>query len=1015
VVITVRDQDGRTRVVEARGAPAPRISTTLLPGPVGLLRIDGFAATDEETAELRAALESFERAGARGWIVDVRWCGGGFSIPLSRLLVDRGRLFSRQRHNEVHLPGGRVLAARQDIDADGTALPFQRPLAVLIGPGSISGAESFAGPMRALGRATLVGERTAGLCGLARARDLAPGWRITLATHETFLGPEEWRLNRIGVPPDVAVTRMGLHTGEAERLGGRYAGAPLYRCARLTATAHGGQVVLSGATAALVQDELPGGRLRDLGEHRLQDLARPERVHQLVHPGLPGEFPPLRSLDARPHNLPLQLTSFVGRERELGEVARRLGAARLVTLTGPGGVGKTRLALQAAAAAQEAHPDGVWLVELGGLADPSLVPQAVAAAAGVQEEPGRPLAAALADALRPKRLLLVLDNCEHLAGACARLAAALLLACPGVRVLATSRAPLGAGGEALSPVPPLGLPPAGDGAPGAPAPAPARLTQSEAVRLFAERAAAARPGFAVTAENAAAVARICRRLDGLPLALELAAARVRALAVGDVAALLEDRFRLLTGGSRAAPPRLRTLRAAVDWSHALLTAPERALFARLSVFAGGFSLAAAEAVGAESGPAVLGLLLGLVDQSLVVAEPLPDGTTRYRLLETLRQYAREALEASGGAEAARARHAAHFLAAVEAADAPPLGPAPAATAPLWGPEQAAVWRRLGAARDDLRAALGWLLERGDGAAGLRLALALAPFWRGYSQREGERWLEALLARGGGAPAALRAGATAAAGRLAAWRGDHARARALFEAAVPLAREQGDRRVLAAALGGLGQSVGAAGRPPGRAAALLGESLALHRELGDERGVAGALYALGMLAHFQGQPARAVAHLEEGLAHSRRLGLGAGLIDLGLFNLGLLAYLQGQPDRAEGLARQALALRRDLAQAVGKPVGKPGGIGVCLALLAGVASAQGRAGRAARLFGAAERGAESLQQKVVIPQYRDDYDRAVAAARARLGEDAFAAAWAAGRAMAPEDAVAYAMADAPGAA
>ena len=794
---------------------------------------------------------------------------------------------------------------------------------------------------------------------------------------------------------------MGLHTGEAERLGGRYAGAPLYRCARLLATAHGGQVVLSGATAELVQDELPGGRLRDLGAHRLQDLARPERVFQLLDPALPADFPPLRTLDARPHNLPLQLTSFVGRERELGAVAAQLRAHRLVTLTGPGVVGKTRLALQAAADALERYPDGVWLAELGALADPALVPQAVAAAVGVREEPDRPLLATLTDALRPKRLLLVLDNCEHLLDACARLAEALLRAGPGVRVLATSRAPLGAAGEALSPVPPLGLPPAGDGAPGepgAPAPALTRLAQAEAVRLFAERAAAARPGFAVTAETAAAVARICRRLDGLPLALELAAARVRALAVGDVAALLEDRFRLLTGGSRAAPPRLRTLRAAVDWSHALLTAPERALFARLSVFAGGFSLAAAEAVGAEAvgpsgpgdaggpaaagpaGPAVLGLLLGLVDQSLVVAEPLPDGTTRFRLLETLRQYAREALEAGGGAEAARARHAAHYLAAVEAADAPPLGPAPAAAAPLWGPEQAAVWRRLGAARDDLRAALGWLLERGDGAAGLRLALALAPFWRGYSQREGERWLEELLARSAGAPAALRAGATAAAGHLAAWRGDHARARALFEAAVALAREQGDRRLLAAALGGLGQAVGAAGGPPGRAAALLGESLALHRELGDERGVVGALYALGMLAHFRGETARAVAHVEEGLARSRRLGLGAGLINLGLFRLGLLAYLQGQPDRAQGLARQALARRRDLAQAVGRLQGLPGGMGVCLALLAGAASAQGRPGRAARLFGAAEHGAESLQQKAVFPQFRDDYDRAVAAAR-----------------------------------
>ena len=819
--------------------------------------------------------------------------------------------------------------------------------------------------------------------------------------------------------------RMGLHTGEATRQGARYAGAPLYRCARLLATAHGGQVVLSGATAELVQDELPGGRLRDLGAHRLQDLARPERVFQLLDPALPADFPPLRSLDARPHNLPLQLTSFVGRERELGAVAAQLRAHRLLTLTGPGGVGKTRLALQAAADAQEAHPDGVWLAELGGLADPALVPQAVAAAVGVRGEPDRPLLATLTDALRPKRLLLVLDNCEHLLEACARLAEALLRAGPGVRVLATSRAPLGAAGEALSPVPPLGLPPAGDGAPGepgAPAPALARLAQAEAVRLFADRAAAARPGFAVTAETAAAVARICRRLDGLPLALELAAARVRALAVGDVAALLEDRFRLLTGGSRAAPPRLRTLRAAVDWSHALLTAPERALFARLSVFAGGFSLAAAEAVGAGSpgspgpgdaggpaaagpaGPAVLGRLLGLVDQSLVVAEPLPDGTTRFRLLETLRQYAREALEAGGGAEAARARHAAHYLAAVEAAGVPRLGPAPAA-----------IWRRLGAEPDDLRAALGWLLERGDGAAGLRLALALAPFWNWYSRREGQRWLEALLARGGDAPAALRTRATAAAGHLAFHRGDVDRALALYEAAVALAREQGDRRLLAAALSGLGQALGAAGGPPGRAAALLGESLALRRELGDERGAVGALYALGMLAHFQGEPARAVALVEEGLALARRLGLGAEHFAFGLIRLGFLAYLQGQPDRAEGLARQALALRRDRAQAVGTPTGLPTGLPVCLALLAGVASAQGRAGRAARLFGAAERGAESLHQQVVLRQYGDDYDRAVATARARLGEDAFAAAWAAGRAMALEDAVAYALADAPDAA
>jgi non-specific serine/threonine protein kinase len=678
-------------------------------------------------------------------------------------------------------------------------------------------------------------------------------------------------------------------------------------------------------------------------------------------------------------------------------------------------VGKTRLALQVAAGALEAdgapYPDGVWLAELGGLADPGLVPQAVAEAAGVREEPGRPLAATLADALRPRRLLLVLDNCEHLLDACAALADALLRACPGLRVLATSRAPLRFGGEALYHVPSLRLPPSGDEAPGAPAPAGgAWADPAEAVRLFADRAAAALPGFAVTAENAAAVARICRQLDGLPLALELAAARVRALAVGDLAAQLDDCFRLLTGGSRAAPPRLQTLRAAVDWSYALLAPAERDLFARLSVFAGGFSLAAAEAVGADpagpagqpgggvAGHAVLGLLLGLVDQSLVVAEPLPDGSTRYRLLETLRQYAREALEAleaDGAAAAVRERHAAHFLAAAEAAA---LG--------LWGPEQAAARRRLAAERDDLRAALAWGLERGDGERGLRLALALGPFWRVYGKGEGQRWLEALLARGGAAPAALRVGAMGFASQLAWWRGDHDRALALGEEAVALAREQPDRRVLAQALHILGQAVGlGGGGDPERAAALFGESLALQREHRTGGGGVRSLYALGLLAQFRGEPARAVALVEEGLARNRRLGPRPVLTAMGLRHLGLLAYLQGQPERAEGLVRQALARYRDLAQGES--------IAACLSDLARLASARGRAARAARLFGAAARQHEAAEEDVAPPvfQLRDDHHRREAAARAALGEDAFAAARAAGRAMALEDAVAYALADA----
>ena len=467
----------------------------------------------------------------------------------------------------------------------------------------------------------------------------------------------------------------------------------------------------------------------------------------------------------------------------------------------------------------------------------------------------------------------------------------------------------------------------------------------------------------------------------------------------------------------------------MDWSHALLTAPERALFARLSVFAGGFSLAAAEAVGADPArppgaratrrprappaPRCSGCCWGWWTsrwwwRSRCRTAPPASGCWR-RCASTP---GRPWRPAAGPRPCARGTPPTSWR-RWRRRTRPGWGPRRRAAAPLWGPEQAAVWRRLGAARDDLRAALGWLLERGDGAAGLRLALALAPFWREFSQREGERWLEELLARRAGAPAALRAGATAAAGHLAAWRGDHARAVALFEAAVPLAREQGDRRLLAAALGGLGQAVGVAGGPPGRAAALLGESLALHRELGDERGVAGALLALGMLAHFRGQPARAVALVEEGLALARRLGLGAGQVALGLLRLGLLAHLQGQPDRAEGLARQALALRRDVAQAVGR---RRAGHGrePRAAGLRGQRAGPGRAGGAAVRRGRARRRVLAAADGRPTPVPRRLRPRG-GPARAALGEDAFAAAWAAGRAMAPEDAVAYALADAPDAA
>jgi class 3 adenylate cyclase len=389
--------------------------------------------------------------------------------------------------------------------------------------------------------------------------------------------------------------RMSLHTGDAAFREGDYFGAAVNRCARLRAVAHGGQLLLSSATQELIRDALPDEvSLRDLGEHRLRDLARPERIFQLLHPDLPSDFPPLTSLNSLPHNLPQQVTSFIGREKEMAEVRRLLATTRLLTLTGSGGTGKTRVSLQVAADLLEGGGDGVWLVELAPLADPGLVPQAVATALGIREEPGKPLSQSLVDFLKPKRLLLLLDNCEHLLSACAELAELILRSCPGVQILATSREGLNIPGETTYRLPSLTLPD-----PRQPTPTAESLSQYEAVRLFIDRATAAVPSFAVTNQNAPAVAQLCVRLDGIPLAIELAAARVKAMSVEQINGRIADMFRLLTGGSRTALPRQQTLRAAIDWSYDLLSEKEKILLRRLSVFAGGWTLEAAEQVCAD--------------------------------------------------------------------------------------------------------------------------------------------------------------------------------------------------------------------------------------------------------------------------------------------------------------------------------------------------------------------------------------------------------------------------------
>ncbi len=533
-------------------------------------------------------------------------------------------------------------------------------------------------------------------------------------------------------PPETPLrVRMGLHSGEAELRGIGYYGLTVNRTARIRSLAHGGQILLSQSTYHLICDTLPEGvRLRNLGARRLNGLQRPEEVYQVEYPGLPADFPPLPSPNAHPTNLPVQVTSFIGRAHEQAGVLALLERSPLVTLTGAGGAGKTRLLLQVAVAALETCPDGVWLVELASLADPALVAQAVAAVLGVREEPGRPLSATLAAYLQPKALLLLLDNCEHLVGACAEQCTGLLRTCPKLRILASSREGLAVAGETTYRVPSLSVPDLEH------LPVPEQLAGYEAVQLFLERARARRPEFSLSAKNARAVALICARLDGMPLAIELAAARVSVLPVEGIAARLDDRFRLLTGGPRSALPRQQTLRATLDWSHDLLSDRERLLLRWLSVFAGGWTLEQAEEVCAGQGIEaweVLDVLGSLVNKSLILPEER-DGEAHYWLLETIREYALERLAMSGEQVEFRRRHAGYYLRLAEAAEPE-----------LHGPQQGRWLNQLEIEHDNLRAALAWSLGGGAPESGLRLAAALCDFWLRLGHlSEGRTWIEQAL-------------------------------------------------------------------------------------------------------------------------------------------------------------------------------------------------------------------------------------------------------------------------------
>jgi len=732
----------------------------------------------------------------------------------------------------------------------------------------------------------------------------------------------------------------------------------------------------------------------------------------------------------RPEGPSLQLTSFVGRGRELGKIEDLLGRARLLTLTGPGGCGKTRLALALGDRVAGSFADGARWTWLAPVSDPGLVPEAVARAVGLHETPGLSPSETVAEGVGERELLLVLDNCEHVVDSCAVLADLLLRSCPGLKILATSREALEVAGEVVWPVPPLSRPAAGaDEDPGV-------LSRYEAVRLFVERAATSAPGFSLTEENSPAVAGICGRLDGLPLAIELAAARARVLSPAQISARLDDALGLLTGGGRTAPSRHRTLRGALDWSHGLLSEDEQALFRMLSVFVGGFELGAVEGVcaGDELGAnEILGLLSRLVDKSLVAVSDRGE-EARYRLLVTVRQYATEKLAASGEEEVVRRRHAAFFLDVARDADAA-----------LKGPGQERWLDRLEKELGNLRDAMRRSVESGrpEGAdLGLRLAGALWRFCylRGY-YGQGRAWLEAALASGGdGAPEA-KAEALVGAGVLALLECDYVVAEERLREALALCRALGDGRGEASALQMLGSVARERGRY-GRAEAYHEESLALWRGLGDEHEVARSLNYLGFVAWLQGRYGRATDLCGPSLATFRRLGDPEG-VTWALINLGSAALYGGEPGRAEPLleeglltARQAgyregvawclgqlgAAARRygDHAGAEGllrealrvhREIGDRWRIASAIENLAGPALARGLPERAARLFGAAGTLRRQLSAPIP-PAERADRDAGLRAARADLDEARFERELAAGRAMGLEEATTLAMRHAP---
>jgi predicted ATPase len=782
--------------------------------------------------------------------------------------------------------------------------------------------------------------------------------------------------------------RMGLHTGEAVFGADNYVGVDVHRAARIASAGHGGQIVVSEATRTLVEPSAPEGiTFRDLGDHRLKDIPRPEHLWQVAAEGLSADFPELRSMDARPNNLPTQLTTFVGRRKQLDDVKAALGTTRLLTLTGPGGAGKTRLALQVAHELLPTLEDGAFFVPLAPISDPTLVMPTVATALGIMETPDRLPVESVGEHLGDRDVLLVLDNFEQVVEAATEVGQ-ILTSTGRVRILATSREPLGLQGEREYPVPPLGLPDPRH------LPAVDTLSQYDAVALFIERATAVKPDFVMTNENAPAVAEICARLDGLPLAIELAAARVKILTPQAMLSRLEHRLQFLARKSRDLPRRQQTLRDAIAWSDDLLDEDERRLFARLSVFVGGFSLEAAEAVCNPDGDVGLDTLDGaasLTNKSLLRQVDTGPGESRFLMLETIREYASERLGESPDAEEMARRHAAFFLDLAERFGSE-----------LTGPNQIHWLERFTAEHDNFRAALTRAERAGDLDTALRLGGSLWRFWqmRGHL-REGRERLDRLLALSpGSAGKEARAVALQGAGGVAYWMADMAVARGYYAECLAIRRELGEPRAIAEALYNLGFPISYEDRSQVNADAarrVFEEALDMFRQLGDQGAIARALWAIGNARYIVGDYEGAMEPLQEALEIQRKLGNRFD-VAWSLFMQSLSLLNLGRAEAVEPPLGEALSILVEAKDTSGIPLVLWG--------FSALSTLQGDGSRAVRLAASAAAVEESSGSGLIGVQ--EEFAQWEARRRALVTPEEHDRLWQEGLEMTTDEAVAYAL-------